>query len=78
MQKQPPEMFYKKGVLKNFAKFTGNRVVAISAIFSMRSQKSEYDLEQLLFAEPYFLDLGLLWGSLALLYGFYACLELEN
>ena len=22
MQKQPPEVFYKKGVLKNFAKFT--------------------------------------------------------
>ena len=22
-QKQPPEAFYKKGVLKNFAKFTG-------------------------------------------------------
>ena len=23
MQKQPPDVFYKKGVLKNFAKFTG-------------------------------------------------------
>ena len=22
-QKQPPEVFYKKGVLRNFAKFTG-------------------------------------------------------
>ena len=78
MQKQPPEVLCKKGVLKNFAKFIGNRVVAISAIFSMRSQKSGYDLEQLLFAEPYFPDFGLLWGSLALLYGFYACLESEN
>ena len=25
-QKQPPEMFYKKGVLKNFAKFTGKHM----------------------------------------------------
>ena len=25
-QKQPPEMFYKKGVLKNFAKFTGQHL----------------------------------------------------
>ena len=24
VQKQPPEIFCKKGVLKNFAKFTGN------------------------------------------------------
>ena len=26
IQKQPPEVFYKKGVLKNFAKFTGNHL----------------------------------------------------
>ena len=26
MQKQPPEVFYKKGVLKNFAKFTKKRL----------------------------------------------------
>ena len=26
MQKQPPEVFYKKGVLKNFAKFTGKHL----------------------------------------------------
>ena len=25
-QKQPPEVFYKKGALKNFAKFTGNHL----------------------------------------------------
>ena len=25
-QKQPPEMFYKKGVLKNFTKFTGKHL----------------------------------------------------
>ena len=25
-QKQPPELFYKKGVLKNFAKFTGQHL----------------------------------------------------
>ena len=26
IQKQPPEVFYKKGVLKNFAKFTGKNL----------------------------------------------------
>ena len=26
MQKQPPEVFYEKGVLKNFAKFTGKHL----------------------------------------------------
>ena len=26
MQKQPPEVFYKKGVLRKFAKFTGKRL----------------------------------------------------
>ena len=26
IQMQPPEMFYKKGVLKNFAKFTGKHL----------------------------------------------------
>ena len=26
MQKQPPEMFCKKGVLRNFTKFTGNHL----------------------------------------------------
>ena len=26
MQKQPSEVFYKKGALKNFAKFTGKRL----------------------------------------------------
>ena len=26
MQKQPPEVFYKKGVPKNFAKFTGKHL----------------------------------------------------
>ena len=26
VQKQPPEVFYKKGVLKNFAKFTGKHL----------------------------------------------------
>ena len=26
VQKQPPDVFYKKGVLKNFAKFTGKRL----------------------------------------------------
>ena len=25
-QKQPPEVFYKKGALKNFAKFTGKHL----------------------------------------------------
>ena len=25
-QKQPPEVFYKKGILRNFAKFTGKRL----------------------------------------------------
>ena len=25
-QKQPPEVFYKKGVLKNFTKFTGKHL----------------------------------------------------
>ena len=25
-QKQPPEVFYRKGVLKNFAKFTGKHL----------------------------------------------------
>ena len=25
-QKQPPEVFYKKGVLRNFAKFTGKHL----------------------------------------------------
>ena len=25
LQKQPPEVFYKKGVLKNFVKFTGKQ-----------------------------------------------------
>ena len=32
MQKQPPEeVFYKKGVLKNFANFTGKKSVLKSA-----------------------------------------------
>ena len=26
LQKQPPEVFYKKGVLRNFAKFTGKHL----------------------------------------------------
>ena len=26
MQKQPPEMFFKKGVLRNFAKLTGKHL----------------------------------------------------
>ena len=26
LKKQPPEVFYKKGVLKNFAEFTGNHL----------------------------------------------------
>ena len=26
IQKQPPEVFHKKGVLKNFAKFTGKNL----------------------------------------------------
>ena len=26
LQKQPPDVFYKKGVLKNFAKFTGKHL----------------------------------------------------
>ena len=29
-QKQPPEVFYKKGVHKNFANFTGNICVGVS------------------------------------------------
>ena len=28
-QKQPPDVFYKKGVLKNFAKFTGKHLCQI-------------------------------------------------
>ena len=38
-QKQPPEMFYKKGVLKNFAKFTGKHLCD-SFLFNRVASKS--------------------------------------
>ena len=31
-QKQPPEVFYKKGVIKNFSKFAGNNCARITFI----------------------------------------------
>ena len=36
IQKQPPELFYKKGVLKNFAKFTGKDLCQI--LFSKKKK----------------------------------------
>ena len=36
MIKQPPEVFYKKGVHKNFAKFTGKYVSRISLLIQYR------------------------------------------
>ena len=32
LQKQPPELFCKKGVLRNFAKFAGNTCVRVSVL----------------------------------------------
>ena len=37
-QKQPPEVFYKKGVLKNFTKFTGKHLC--QSLFLMKLQAS--------------------------------------
>ena len=35
-QKQPPEMFFKKSVLKNFAKFTGNICASVSFLIKFQ------------------------------------------
>ena len=40
IQKQPPEMFYEKTVLKNIAKFTGKR----SIIPELRNRVTHYDV----------------------------------
>ena len=34
MEKQPPEMFYKKGVLRNFTKFTEKHKETLAQVFS--------------------------------------------
>ena len=37
LQKQPPEIFYKKGVLKNLAKFTGNTCARVSFLIKLQA-----------------------------------------
>ena len=39
IQKQPPDLFYKKGVLKNFAKFTGTHLCL--SLFLVKPLKKE-------------------------------------
>ena len=38
-QKQAPEVFYKKGVLKNFSKFTGKPSVRVSFLLKLQASK---------------------------------------
>ena len=42
IQKQPPEVFYKKGVLKNFTKFTGKHLY--QSLFLIKLQASDLQL----------------------------------
>ena len=35
-QKQPPEVFFKKSILKNFAKFTGNTCASVSFLIKFQ------------------------------------------
>ena len=37
LQKQPPEVFYKKGFLTNFAKFTGNTCAKVSFLIKLHA-----------------------------------------
>ena len=37
-QKQPPEVFYKKGILRNFAKFTGNTCARVSCAYFIKKE----------------------------------------
>ena len=36
LQKQPPEVFCKKGVLRNFAKFTGKHLCQVSFLIKLQ------------------------------------------
>ena len=40
IRKQPPDLFYKKDVLKNFVKFTGKRLLQASARNSIKKRDS--------------------------------------
>ena len=40
VQKQPPQVFYKKGVLKNFAKLTGDISAGISFLIKLQASGS--------------------------------------
>ena len=42
IQKQPPDMFHKKGVLWNFAKFTGNSSVRVSFITKLQAAACKF------------------------------------
>ena len=37
VQRQPPEVFYKKDILKNFAKFTGNTCAWVSFLIKLQA-----------------------------------------
>ena len=62
-KKQPPEMFYKKGVLKNFTKFTGKQLCQILFLIKLQGFIKKETLEQVLscgickiFENPFFTE----------------------